>query len=199
MNDMPSIVFATGNSHKVKEANAALNGAFEIIGLRDIGCEEELPETHPTLEGNALEKARYVHQHYQVDCFSEDTGLEAEALNGAPGVYSARYAGPANDAEANMNLLLNNLKGAENRNARFRTVIALLLNGQEYTFEGIVNGQIIPVKKGSGGFGYGPIFMPEGFNRTFAQMSTEEKNAISHRGQAIAKLRAFLMNEGMRE
>lgn len=199
MNDMPSIVFATGNSHKVKEANAALNGAFEIIGLRDIGCEEELPETHPTLEGNALEKARYVHQHYQVDCFSEDTGLEAEALNGAPGVYSARYAGPANDAEANMNLLLNNLKGAENRNARFRTVIALLLNGQEYTFEGIVNGQIIPVKKGSGGFGYDPIFMPEGFNRTFAQMSTEEKNAISHRGQAIAKLRAFLMNEGMRE
>ncbi|MCB0560879.1 MAG: non-canonical purine NTP diphosphatase [Lewinellaceae bacterium] len=196
---MPSIVFATGNSHKVKEANAALNGAFEIIGLRDIGCEEELPETHPTLEGNALEKARYVHQHYQVDCFSEDTGLEAEALNGAPGVYSARYAGPANDAEANMNLLLNNLKGAENRNARFRTVIALLLNGQEYTFEGIVNGQIIPVKKGSGGFGYDPIFMPEGFNRTFAQMSTEEKNAISHRGQAIAKLRAFLMNEGMRE
>lgn len=199
MNDMPSIVFATGNSHKVKEANAALNGAFEIIGLRDIGCEEELPETHPTLEGNALEKARYVHQHYQVDCFSEDSGLEAEALNGAPGVYSARYAGPANDAEANMNLLLNNLKGAENRNARFRTVIALLLNGQEYTFEGIVNGQIIPVKKGSGGFGYDPIFMPEGFNRTFAQMSTEEKNAISHRGQAIAKLRAFLMERGGNE
>ena len=193
---MHSIVFATGNENKVKEANAALNGAFQIIGLRDIGCEEVLPETSPTLEGNALEKARYVHQHYQVDCFSEDTGLEVEALSGDPGVYSARYAGPANDAEANMSLLLNNLKGAENRNARFRTVIALILNGREYTFEGIVNGQIIHIKKGRGGFGYDPIFMPEGFNRTFAQMSVEEKNVISHRGQAIAKLKAFLQERG---
>ena len=137
-----------------------------------------------------------MHQHYQVDCFSEDTGLEVEALSGDPGVYSARYAGPANDAEANMSLLLNNLKGVENRNARFRTVIALILNGREFTFEGIVNGQIIHIKKGRGGFGYDPIFMPQGFNRTFAQMSVEEKNAISHRGQAITKLKAFLLEKG---
>ena len=193
---MPPIVFATGNANKVKEANAALRGAFEIIGLDEIGCREELPETSPTLEGNALEKARYVHQHYQADCFSEDTGLEVEALNGAPGVYSARYAGPARDAEANMGLLLSNLKGVENRNARFRTVIALILDGQEYTFEGIVNGQIIHIKKGRGGFGYDPIFVPEGYNRTFAQMPVEEKNAISHRGRAIAKLKAFLQEYG---
>lgn len=190
---MPTIVFATGNENKVKEANALLRGAFGIVGLRDIGCHETLPETSPTLEGNALEKARYVYRNYQADCFSEDTGLETEALGGAPGVYSARYAGPANDAEANMDLLLANLRGEENRNARFRTVIALILGGEEYTFEGIVNGKIIHVKKGREGFGYDPIFMPEGYNRTFAQMSVEEKNAISHRGQAIAKLKAFLL------
>ncbi|MCO6477158.1 MAG: non-canonical purine NTP diphosphatase [Phaeodactylibacter sp.] len=189
---MPSIVFATRNQNKIKEANAALNGAFEIIGLDAVGCEEELPETSPTIEENALEKARYVHRHYQVDCFSEDTGLEVEALDGAPGVYSARYAGPANDAEANMTLLLSNLKGVENRKARFRTVIALILDGKEHTFEGVVNGQVIHIKKGRGGFGYDPIFMPDGYNRTFAQMTVEEKNAISHRGQAIAKLKAFL-------
>ena len=189
---MPAIVFATGNDNKVREANAALNGAFEIIGLRDIGCEEELPETSPTLEGNALEKARYVYRNYHVDCFSEDTGLEVDALGGAPGVYSARYAGPANDAEANMALLLSNLKGEKKRNARFRTVIALILDGKEYTFEGAVEGAVIHIKKGSGGFGYDPVFMPKGFNRTFAQMSVEEKNAISHRGQAVARLKAFL-------
>ncbi len=189
---MPSIVFATRNQNKITEANAALNGAFEIIGLDDIGCEEELPETSPTIDGNALEKARYVHRNYQVDCFSEDTGLEVEALDGAPGVYSARYAGPANDAEANMTLLLSNMKGVENRKARFRTVIALILDGKEHTFEGVVNGQVIHIKKGRGGFGYDPIFMPDGYNRTFAQMTVEEKNAISHRGQAIAKLKAFL-------
>lgn len=190
---MPRIVFATRNENKVKEANAALNSAFEIVGLDAIGCKEELPETSPTIEGNALEKARYVHRNYQVDCFSEDTGLEAEALNGAPGVYSARYAGPFNDAEANMTLLLSNLRGEENRKARFHTVIALILDGKEYTFEGVVNGQVIHIKKGRGGFGYDPIFMPDGYNRTFAQMSVEEKNAISHRGQAVAKLKEFLL------
>lgn len=187
------VVFATGNEHKVKEVNAALKGAFEAISLRSIGCEEELPENSPTLEGNALEKARYVHQHYQVDCFSEDTGLEVEALDGAPGVYSARYAGPARDAEANMALLLDRLQGIENRRARFRTVIALILDGQEYTFEGVVNGSIAHEKKGAQGFGYDPIFMPDGFSRTFAQMSAEEKNAISHRGRAMGKLKAFLL------
>lgn len=187
------VVFATGNEHKVKEVNAALKGAFEAISLRSIGCEEELPENSPTLEGNALEKARYVHQHYQVDCFSEDTGLEVEALDGAPGVYSARYAGPARDAEANMALLLDRLHGIENRRARFRTVIALILDGQEYTFEGVVNGSIAHEKKGAQGFGYDPIFMPDGFSRTFAQMSAEEKNAISHRGRAMGKLKAFLL------
>lgn len=187
------VVFATGNEHKVKEVNAALKGAFEAISLRSIGCEEELPENSPTLEGNALEKARYVHQHYQVDCFSEDTGLEVEALDGAPGVYSARYAGPARDAEANMALLLDRLQGIENRRARFRTVIALILDGQEYTFEGVVNGSIAHEKKGAQGFGYDPIFMPDGFSRTFAQMPAEEKNAISHRGRAMGKLKAFLL------
>lgn len=187
------VVFATGNEHKVKEVNAALKGAFEALSLRSIGCEEELPENSPTLEGNALEKARYVHQHYQVDCFSEDTGLEVEALDGAPGVYSARYAGPARDAEANMALLLDRLHGIENRRARFRTVIALILDGQEYTFEGVVNGSIAHEKKGAQGFGYDPIFMPDGFSRTFAQMSAEEKNAISHRGRAMGKLKAFLL------
>jgi len=187
------VVFATGNEHKVKEVNAALKGAFEALSLRSIGCEEELPENSPTLEGNALEKARYVHQHYQVDCFSEDTGLEVEALDGAPGVYSARYAGPARDAEANMALLLDRLHGIENRRARFRTVIALILDGQEYTFEGVVNGSIAHEKKGAQGFGYDPIFMPDGFSRTFAQMPAEEKNAISHRGRAMGKLKAFLL------
>ncbi|MCB0550342.1 MAG: RdgB/HAM1 family non-canonical purine NTP pyrophosphatase [Phaeodactylibacter sp.] len=190
---MPPIVFATRNANKVKEANAALDGAFEVIGLDAIGCKEELPETSPTIEGNALEKARYVHQHFQVDCFSEDTGLEVEALDGAPGVYSARYAGPENDAEANMNLLLRNLDDKDNRNARFRTVIALIIGGREFTFEGIAYGQITLQKEGAGGFGYDPIFMPRGYNRTFAQMSVGEKNAISHRGQAVAQLKAFLL------
>lgn len=190
---MPSIVFATGNENKVKEVNAALKGAFDIKSLKDIGCAEELPETSPTLEGNALEKARYVYRHYRADCFAEDTGLEVEALGGAPGVYSARYAGPARDPEANMSLLLNNLRGKSNRRARFRTVVALILDGQEFLFEGIANGQIIHLRKGNQGFGYDPIFMPDGFGRTFAQMSAEEKNAVSHRGRAMEKLRVFLL------
>ena len=188
--------FATNNQHKLDEVSRLLGGAYTVLGLKAIGCDQELPEEQDTLEGNSLQKARFVHDHYHIDCFADDTGLEVEALSGDPGVYSARYAGPANDAEANMSLLLNNLKGVENRNARFRTVIALILNGREFTFEGIVNGQIIHIKKGRGGFGYDPIFMPQGFNRTFAQMSVEEKNAISHRGQAITKLKAFLLEKG---
>jgi XTP/dITP diphosphohydrolase len=189
---MQSIVFATGNPHKIREVNEQLQGQLEILGLADIDCHEDLPETSPTIAGNALEKARYVHQHYQVDCFSEDTGLEVDALDGAPGVYSARYAGPARDSEANMLLLLNNLKGEENRKARFHTVIALLLNGEEHLFEGVVEGHIIHKPKGQDGFGYDPIFMPDGYNRTFAQMTVEEKAEISHRGRAVRKLIAFL-------
>ncbi|TXB62069.1 non-canonical purine NTP diphosphatase [Phaeodactylibacter luteus] len=189
---MPTLVFATGNANKIKEVEQQLNGQFELLSLKDINCEEELPETRPTIEGNALEKATYVHEHYNVDCFSEDTGLEVDALGGEPGVYSARYAGPAHDDEANMSLLLANLKGKEDRSARFRTVIALILNGQVHTFEGVAEGQIIHRKKGNNGFGYDPIFIPDGHDRTFAQMDTAEKSAISHRGQAVAKLVAFL-------
>lgn len=190
---MQSIVFATGNPHKVLEANAALGGAFAIIGLKDIGCPEDLPEDQPTLEGNALQKARYVHRHFQVNCFSEDTGLEVDALEGAPGVYSARFAGPAKDPEANMALLLEKLKGQENRRARFRTVIALILDEEEHLFEGAVEGRIAYRKTGENGFGYDPIFIPEGSSRSFAEMSTAEKNTISHRARAVAKLRGFLL------
>lgn len=189
---MQSIVFATRNPNKIQEVSQLLNQKAEILGLEDIGCEEVLPETRPTIEGNALEKAQFVHNHYQVNCFSEDSGLEVDALNGEPGVYSARYAGPAHDDEANMSLLLANLKGEEERQARFHTVIALIIDGKEHTFEGVVEGHIIHHKKGHNGFGYDPIFMPEGYNRTFAQMSPEEKNEISHRGKAVQQLIDFL-------
>lgn len=189
---MQSIVFATRNPGKIQEVRQLLNDKVEILGLEDINCEEILPETRPTIAGNALEKAQFVHTNYKVDCFSEDSGLEVEALNDEPGVYSARYAGPAHDDEANMSLLLANLKGIEDRQARFRTVIALILDGEEHTFEGTVEGHIIHHKKGRNGFGYDPIFMPQGHNRTFAQMSPEEKNEISHRGKAVNKLIGFL-------
>ena len=191
---MQSIVFATGNANKVQEANIALGEAFQIISLKDIGCEEELPEDHPTLEGNALQKARYVYEQYNTPCFSEDTGLEVEALAGAPGVFSARFAGPGRDSEANMSLLLEKLQGNDNRRARFRTVIALILDdGTEHLFEGIVEGRIAGQKSGGQGFGYDPVFIPEGHNRSFAEMSMREKNEISHRARAIAKLKAFLL------
>lgn len=189
---MQSIVFATGNPNKVAEVSQLLEGKLEIRSLKDIGCDEPLPETSPTIPGNASEKAWYVQKNYEVDCFSEDTGLEVDALNGEPGVYSARYAGPAHDDEANMSLLLANMKGEENRKARFHTVISLIIEGKEHQFEGTVEGQIIHHKKGNQGFGYDPVFIPDGYNRTFAQMSSEEKSSISHRGQAIRKLVAFL-------
>lgn len=189
---MQSIVFATGNPNKISEVSQLLEGKIEIQGLKDIGCNEVLPETSPTIAANASEKAWYVHKNYKVDCFSEDTGLEVDALNGEPGVYSARYAGPAHDDEANMSLLLANMKGEEDRKARFHTVISLIIDGKEHQFEGAVEGQIIHHKKGNQGFGYDPVFMPDGFNRTFAQMSAEEKSSISHRGQAVRKLVAFL-------
>lgn len=189
---MSAIVFATRNQNKVEEANLLLKGQFDIQSLNDIGCEEELPETSPTISGNALQKARYVYDNYDVDCFSEDTGLEVDVLGGEPGVYSARYAGPARDADANMSLVLSGMKGETERTARFITVIALILDGEEHLFEGIVEGSIGHQPKGNGGFGYDPIFIPEGYRRTFAQMTAEEKNAISHRGKAVAKLQAFL-------
>lgn len=190
---MKSIVFATANKNKVREVKEVLNQAFDILGLADIGCMEDIPETSPTIPENAMQKARYVHEHYGVDCFSEDSGLEIEALNGEPGVYTARYAGPERDADANMALVLEKLDGVENRAARFVTVIALIIDQQEYLFEGTAPGHIAMQKTGMGGFGYDLIFIPEGFSISFAEMTPEEKNAISHRGKAVAQLKAFLL------
>jgi XTP/dITP diphosphohydrolase len=192
---MDTLVFATGNPHKISEVEALLGEQYEIKSLKDIGCEEDIPETSPTIEGNALQKARYVVEHYGFDCFSEDTGLEVTALNGEPGVYSARYAGAGKDPEANIDLLLKKLEGTENREARFRTVIALIQNGEEHTFEGIVKGRITRNRQGKGGFGYDPVFIPEGYERSFAEMSRSEKNAVSHRGRAIRKFLAFLQQQ----
>lgn len=185
---MTTIVFATQNPHKVREIQEMLPAHFKIKSLAEIGCTEDIPETQPTIEGNAIQKAQYVHDHYGVNCFAEDTGLEVTALNGAPGVFTARYAGPQRDANDNMNLLLKNLKDKSDRSARFKTVIALILDGDIYTFEGIVEGQIAQKRSGSGGFGYDPIFLPEGQSQSFAEMDKAAKNAISHRGRAMAKL-----------
>ncbi|MCI5081760.1 MAG: RdgB/HAM1 family non-canonical purine NTP pyrophosphatase [Saprospiraceae bacterium] len=188
---MKEIIFATGNPNKVREVNALLP-QYEVKSLKDIGCTEEVPETTGTIEGNALQKAEYVHEHYQVDCFSEDTGLEIEALNGEPGVDTAFYAGPQRSAQDNMALVLRKLKDQTNRKARFRTVVALIIDGQKHTFEGICNGHIAEQVSGTEGFGYDPVFVPEGYNTTFAEMEASEKNKISHRARAIAKLKAFL-------
>lgn len=189
---MTNLVFATNNSHKVDEVRNKLNGLFSIKTLQEIGCNEDIPETSDRLEGNALQKARYLHEKYNCNCFADDTGLEVEALNNAPGVYSARYAGEAKDSEANMQKLLNELAGQANRKARFRTVIALILDDKEFLFEGIVTGTILSEKRGDKGFGYDPIFSPDGYDESFAQLSMEEKNKISHRSRAVEKLLAFL-------
>jgi len=189
---MMNLVFATNNLHKVDEVKHKLNGLFSIQTLQEIGCHEDIPETADTLEGNAMQKARYLHEKYGCDCFADDTGLEVEALNNAPGVYSARYAGEAKNAEANMEKLLNELSGQANRKARFRTVIALILDGEEYLFEGAITGQILEKRQGNEGFGYDPIFLPDGHEKSFAQLSMAEKNTISHRGRAVDKLLAFL-------
>ncbi len=189
---MNQLVFATGNPNKIREVHELLDGVFEVRGLPDIGCPLDLPETSPTIPGNALQKARYVHENYGVDCFSEDTGLEVDALNGEPGVYSARYAGEGRNAVDNMNLVLEKLAGESNRKARFYTVIALILNGEEHLFEGIAEGSIRHAPAGTGGFGYDPIFEPNGFAVTFAELSKAEKNEISHRGMAVRKLVKFL-------
>ena len=188
------MVFATGNPNKLKEIKAAIN-SFEIIGLKGLGICEEIPETGDTLKKNALQKAKCVYDKTGLNCFSDDTGLEIEALNYRPSVYSAMYAGSDCNAENNMRKVLSELKTFQNRKAKFKTVIALILNGKEYFFEGEVKGEILKEKKGSDGFGYDPIFKPNGYDETFAQMSIELKNKISHRGLAVKKLVAFLNQE----
>ncbi|MBE6288047.1 MAG: non-canonical purine NTP diphosphatase [Mediterranea massiliensis] len=187
-------VFATNNVHKLKEVKAMLGDKIELLSLKEIGCYDEIPETADTLEGNALQKVHYIYERYGVDCFADDTGLEVEALNGAPGVYSARYAGgEGHDSEANMRKLLKELEGVENRKAQFRTAFAVIINGKEHLFEGIVTGKIIRTRKGNAGFGYDPIFVPEGYTETFAELGDEVKNKISHRAIATQKLCRFLL------
>jgi XTP/dITP diphosphohydrolase len=186
------LVFASGNEHKVYEVAKKLGGSIPLKGLRDIGCTTDLPETSDTLEGNARQKARYVWDNYRVNCFADDTGLEVMALHMAPGVFSARYAGDQRNSADNMRLLLENLKNQSDRSARFRTVICIIIEGKEYLFEGTVQGTIRPEPSGTEGFGYDPVFEPSGYAITFAEMSVEEKNIISHRGRAIAALRDFL-------
>ena len=211
------IVFATNNQHKLSEIRQILGNSIEVLSLKDIGCDVDIPETGTTLEQNALQKAQYIYDHYHYDCFADDTGLEVEALGGAPGVYSARYAamgpispigpspinpispispispiGPTHDSEANMTRLLSELGENNNRRARFRTIIALIQQGEVHEFEGIVTGQIIRERRGGEGFGYDPIFQPDGYDQTFAEMGIEEKNQISHRARATAKLAEFL-------
>lgn len=186
------IVFATNNKHKLEEISRLLEGIHEIVSLEQIGCHDDIPEDHETLQENALQKARYVKEHFGYDCFADDTGLEIEALNLEPGVYSARYAGASRDATANMEKVLHKMQGVENRNARFRTVIALIINDQEYFFEGRVDGEILTQKQGEAGFGYDPIFRPCGYSQSFAEMPIDEKNKISHRGRAMQKFCEFL-------
>ncbi len=194
------LVFATNNAHKLQEVRQILGDRFEVVSLSDIGCHEDIPETANTLEGNALQKARYVKEHYGLDCFADDTGLEVNALDGAPGVHTARYAelageGSTHDTQANMRLLLKKLENNSDRSARFRTVIALIYKGEEHLFEGTVQGSILHERHGEAGFGYDPIFQPDGYTVSFAEMPAAEKNAISHRGRATQKLVKFLLNE----
>lgn len=189
---MTEIIFATNNAHKLSEVQALLGDKFHLVTLRDCGITEDIPETASTLEGNASQKSHYLHDRVGKDCFADDTGLEVEALGGEPGVRSARYATDGHDFEANNRLLLKNLEGVTNRKARFRTVISLILNGEEHLFEGIVEGRITESAAGCGGFGYDPLFVPDGYDCTFAEMSADEKNAISHRGRAVQKLVEFL-------
>ena len=176
----------------MEEIAAILGNEMELLSLKDIECFADIPETANTLEGNARQKAMYIYENYGMDCFADDTGLEVEALNGAPGVFSARYAGDGHDSEANMQKLLQELKGKENRKAQFRTAICLIMNGEEHLFEGIVKGSIIEEKRGGAGFGYDPIFVPEGYDLTFAELGNDIKNTISHRFRAVEKLCQFL-------
>ncbi len=190
---MKKLVFATNNAHKLEEIRAILGSKIEILSLADIGCEADIPETADTLEGNALIKARYVYNNYNLDCFADDTGLEVDALNGLPGVHTARYAYPdRHDPEANMVKLLDTLKENNDRNARFRTVIALIEKGEEHLFEGVVEGVIARGKSGTEGFGYDPVFIPEGQQKTFAELGEDIKNSMSHRARAAQKLAGYL-------
>ena len=189
------LVFATNNKHKLEEVKAILGKRIEILSLNDIDCHDDIPETADTLEGNALIKARYIHEKFGVDCFADDTGLEVESLGGEPGVYSARYAGEECNPEANMYKLLQKLTGKNNRNAQFRTVIALIIKGEEKLFNGIVKGSISNEKMGDAGFGYDPIFIPEGFSESFAQMTSDMKNSISHRYRATEELSKYLKQQ----
>ena len=187
------LVFATNNAHKLEEVAAILGEKIELFSLNDIGCHTDIPETAATLEGNALLKSSFIFKNYGLDCFADDTGLEVEALDGAPGVYSARYAGgEGHDSQANMLKLLRDLEGKENRKAQFRTAISLILDGKEYLFEGVIKGEIIKEKRGDSGFGYDPIFKPEGYDKTFAELGNDIKNKISHRALAVQKLCEFL-------
>lgn len=195
------IVFATNNSHKLEEIRQILGESIEVLSLADINCHEDIPETAPTIEGNAMMKARYVYDKYGTPCFADDTGLEVEALDGAPGVYSARYAGgEGHNSEANMRKLLHELEGKENRRAQFRTVIALIeqKDGKPvaHTFEGKIEGHISNEKRGTSGFGYDPIFVPEGYEQSFAELGNEIKNKISHRARAVARLAEYLLGTG---
>ena len=189
------LCFATNNRHKVEEVIAVLGGVFELLTLKEVGCEEELPETQNTIAGNARQKARYVWDHYKIPCFADDTGLEVEALHGGPGVFSARYAGDHRSAGDNNLLLLKKLESESNRKAQFHTVISLLMPDGEWLFEGTVKGSIIFQPRGNGGFGYDPLFLPDGFSKTLAEMSMEEKNAISHRAVATQRLCEFLKSK----
>jgi XTP/dITP diphosphohydrolase len=191
---MKQIVFATHNLNKIKEIQPLIPGGLEVVSLDQIGCVEAIAETANTLEGNAQIKAEYIWKYFRQDCFADDTGLEVEALEGAPGVYSARFAGPEALADANMAKLLKLLQGKASRKARFRTVIALILGGHSYQFEGVVEGKILEEPRGEGGFGYDPVFQPDGSELSFAEMTLEEKNKMSHRARAIAKLCTFLEN-----
>lgn len=193
--NVPSLVFATNNAHKIKELRDIVGERYNILSLGDINCNEDIPETSSTLRGNAEQKARYVKEHYGYDCFADDTGLMVDALGGAPGVYSARYAGPGHDSKANMELLLHNMEHIEDRSAHFSTVIALVEDDRLHLFEGRVDGTILREPVGSDGFGYDPIFEPEQRGVSFAQMSAQEKNAISHRGRAVTKLMDYLLNK----
>lgn len=192
---MKKLVIATNNAHKLDEIKAILGNEFELLSLKDIHCDVDIPENSDTLEGNARQKSMYVYEHFGLNCFADDTGLEVEALNGAPGVRTARYATEGHDTDANTRKLLKELDGKTNRKARFRTIVSLIEDGVEHQFEGIVNGEITTEKRGDKGFGYDPVFIPEGYTETFAELGVDVKNQVSHRSRAIAKLAAYLKGE----